>query len=450
MLKQGDLVTIEIEDVSSDGNGIGKVNQQAIFIPDTVTGDRISARIVRVKKKYCVGKLIEIIDSSTNRIRPRCIVADKCGGCQWQHIDYNFQQQIKKTQVRETLKRIGGFSNLKVENIISDQDLGYRNKVNYPLGVSETGTIKAGYYRQGTHQIVNLNQCPIQDERLNPLLREIKQDLQKLKIPIYDETTRKGVLRHLCFRIGKNTGEVLITLVSTEDSNAVIEQQARQWLEHYPEVVGVCLNYNPHPTNVIFGKETDLLAGRLYIREIFAGLTFHLRPETFFQVNTNTAEALFERILQQLNLQGTETIVDLYCGIGTFTLPLAKKVKNAIGIDSQTVSIQQAKFNAEINQIDNVKFIQGKVETILPELTISPDLVILDPPRKGCQPEVIESLLSLKPKCIVYLSCHPATLARDLKQLCQENDYQLDFVQPADFFPQTAHVETAVILNSQK
>jgi 23S rRNA (uracil1939-C5)-methyltransferase len=446
MLKQGDLVTVEIEDVSSEGNGIGKVEQEVIFIPNTVTGDRILARIVKVKQKYCLGKLSEIISPSPQRIRPRCIVADKCGGCQWQHIDYNFQQQIKQTQVRETLKRIGGFSDLTVENILSDQDLGYRNKVNYPLGRSETGRIKAGYYRQGTHQIVNLNQCPIQDERLNPLLRDIKADLQNLNIPIYDESTHQGVLRHLCLRIGKNTGEVLITLVSTEHSNAAIEKQAQQWLERYPQVVGVALNYHPHPTNVIFGRETDLLAGRLYLREIFAGLIFHLRPETFFQVNTHLAEALLHKLLQQLNLQGRETIIDLYCGIGTFTLPLATKVKKAIGIDSQTVSIQQAKFNAEINQIDNVQFMAGKVENILPELTTLPDLVILDPPRKGCQPEVIASLLSLKPQYIVYLSCHPATLARDLKQLCQGDNYRVDFVQPADFFPQTAHVETAVIL----
>lgn len=449
MIQQGELVTLDIEDISSEGNGIGKVNQQVVFVPNTVTGDRISSRIIRVKKKHAEGKLEEIQENSKYRIRPRCIVADKCGGCQWQHIDYEYQLKVKENQVKETLTRIGGFSDFSVETILSDDDLGYRNRVNYPLGVSESGAIKAGYYRQGSHQIVNINQCPIQDDRLNPLLAEIKQDLQKLQIPIYDEKTRKGALRHLCFRIGKNTGEILLTLISAQVSNAVIEKQAQIWLQRYPELVGVCLNHNPKATNTIFGKDTDLLAGRLYLREIFAGLTYHLRPETFFQVNTNVAEALFNRVLTQLNLQGNEIVIDLYCGIGTFTLPIAKKVKQVIGVESYNLSIEQANRNAEINEIENVKFILGESEIIFPEIDEKPDLVILDPPRKGCQPQVIETLLTVKPQKIVYISCHPATLARDLQQLCQNGDYKLTFVQPGDLFPQTPHVETAVILECQ-
>ncbi|WP_373479451.1 23S rRNA (uracil(1939)-C(5))-methyltransferase RlmD [Geminocystis sp.] len=445
-MQQGELVTLDIEDVSSEGNGIGKVNQQVVFVPNTVTGDRITTRIIRVKKKHAEGKLEEIQEDSKYRIRPRCIVADKCGGCQWQHIDYEYQLKVKETQVKETLTRIGGFQDFRVETIFSDEDLGYRNKVNYPLGVAENGNIKAGYYQLGSHQIVNINQCPIQDDRLNPLLKEIKQDLQTLQIPIYNEETRKGALRHLCFRIGKNTGEILLTLVSAQVSNAAIEKQAQKWLQHYPNLVGVCLNHNPKSTNVIFGKETDLLAGRLYLNEIFAGLTFHLRPETFFQVNTNVAEALFNQVLSQLDLQGNETVIDLYCGIGTFTLPIAKKAKQVIGIESHNLSIEQANRNAQVNDIENVKFILGQTEVILPEMDEKPDIIILDPPRKGCQPEVIETLLTLKPQKIVYISCHPATLARDLKMLCENGDYKLTFVQPADFFPQTPHVETAAIL----
>ncbi|NCO74243.1 MAG: 23S rRNA (uracil(1939)-C(5))-methyltransferase RlmD [Cyanobacteria bacterium] len=446
MIQQGELVTLDIEDVSSEGNGIGKINQQVVFVPNTVTGDRITTRIIRVKKKHAEGKLEEIQEDSKYRIRPRCIVADKCGGCQWQHIDYEYQLKVKETQVKETLTRIGGFKDFRVETIFSDEDLGYRNKVNYPLGVAENGNIKAGYYQLGSHQIVNINQCPIQDDRLNPLLKEIKQDLQTLQIPIYNEETRKGALRHLCFRIGKNTGEILLTLVSAQVSNAAIEKQAQKWLQHYPNLVGVCLNHNPKSTNVIFGKETDLLAGRLYLNEIFAGLTFHLRPETFFQVNTNVAEALFKQVLSQLDLQGNEIVIDLYCGIGTFTLPIAKKAKQVIGIESHNLSIEQANRNAKVNDIENVKFILGQTEVILPEMDEKPDIIILDPPRKGCQPEVIETLLTLKPQKIVYISCHPATLARDLKMLCENGNYKLTFVQPADFFPQTPHVETAAIL----
>ena len=446
MIKQGDLVEVEIEDVSSEGNGIARVDQQVVFIPNTVTGDRISSRIVRVKKNYAQGQLEELRKNSAYRIRPRCIVADKCGGCQWQHIDYGYQLEIKQNQVQETLTRIGGFKDLLVEGIISGDDLGYRNKVNYPLAVSNTGQIKAGYYRQGSHQIVNINQCPIQDKRLNPLLGEIKQDLQQLQIPIYDEKTHQGALRHLCFRMGQNTGEILLTLVSAQLSDDNLEKQAEKWMKRYPSLVGVTLNHNPKKTNVIFGQKTELLAGRPYLVEQFMGLRYHLRAETFFQVNTAVAEKLLITVINQLPLTGDETIIDLYCGVGTFTLPLAQIVKKAIGVESYHLSIEQAQRNAEINDIDNVEFITETTETFLPTLDIKPDLVILDPPRKGCQPEVIEALKQIKPEYIVYISCHPATLARDLQLLCQEGDYRIKFLQPADFFPQTPHVETAVIL----
>lgn len=448
MIRQGELVEIEIQDVSSDGNGVGKIDSQVIFVPHTVTGDRILAKLIKVKKKYAQGRLEKIINPSDNRIRPRCIVADKCGGCKWQHINYAHQLEIKHNQVKETLSRIGGFTEFEVEDILADTELAYRNKASYPLGISDNGNIKAGYYREGSHQIINLNQCPIQDERLNPLLAEIKQDLQELGIPIYDENTKKGILRHLCFRIGRNTGEILITIVITKPSNYKLAQQAPLWLERYPDVVGVTLNYNPRPTNVIFGEETELLAGRLYLKEEFAGLTFTLRTESFFQVNTNVAESLFTWVIDELNLQGHETVIDLYCGIGTLTLPIAKKVDKVIGIEFDKIAIELANHNAVINDIDNVKFMEGKSEVIFPELTTDADVVILDPPRKGCQPEVIEALLKMKPRKIVYVSCHPATLARDLKMLCENNDYRLERVKPADFFPQTTHVETAVILQS--
>jgi 23S rRNA (uracil1939-C5)-methyltransferase len=281
-------------------------------------------------------------------------------------------------------------------------------------------------------------------------LAEIKQDLQQLNIRIYNEKNGKGALRHLCLRIGKHTGEILLTLVSAQLSDDQLEAQAQQWFDRYSNLVGVCLNHNPKKTNVIFGEKTQLLAGRDYIQEKFADLTFHLRPETFFQVNTTITEALFAKVIAQLNLQGDETVLDLYSGIGTFTLPIARQVKQAIGIESYGISVEQANHNAEVNEIDNVEFIKGLAEEILPTLEILyPDIVILDPPRKGCQPQVIETLLNLKPDQIVYISCHPATLARDLKLLCQNGDYQLNWVQPADFFPQTPHVETAVILHRQ-
>lgn len=446
MSKQGDLVELEINDLSNDGNGVGRIDNQVVFIPDTVNGDRLLARLVRVKRKFSQGKVEEIITSSPHRIRPRCIVADKCGGCQWQHIDYQFQLKAKKNLVEQTLRRIGGFKNPLVLDVISGSELGYRNKVTYPLAISEVGFLQAGYYRKGTHKIVNINQCPVQDQRLNEFLTDIKQDLLNLGISIYDETTGKGALSHLAFRIGVNTNEILLILVSKEKNINQLESQAEYWLERYPNLVGATLNYNPEHNNVILGKQTFLLAGKPYLKEIFAGLKFQLRSQTFFQINTHVAETLLEKIIQELNLQGNETIVDTYCGVGTFTLPLAQKVKRIIGIELDKNSVEQAFINADINHITNVDFIEGSTENILPQLDFLPDLVFLDPPRKGCHQEVIDTLLTIKPKQIVYLSCNPSTLARDLKLLCQNQTYQLKLVQPADFFPQTPHVECAAFL----
>jgi 23S rRNA (uracil1939-C5)-methyltransferase len=239
---------------------------------------------------------------------------------------------------------------------------------------------------------------------------------------------------------------MLLTLVTVDDKLLGIKEQAELWLRRYPNLVGVALNYNPQRTNVIFAEKTETIAGKSYLREIFADLEFHLRPETFFQVNTEVAEALLETVMAKLNLESRQTLLDAYCGVGTFTLPLASKVTRAIAIEVQPASIEQAKKNAQINSIDNVTWLTGKVETILPQLDTIPDLVLLDPPRQGCNLAVINALLQLQPQEIVYISCQPATLARDLKLLCQAGTYQLTFVQPADFFPQTAHLECAAFI----
>ena len=446
--QQGSLVELEITDLSSMGDGVGKFEGRVVFVPDTVTGDRAKVRLTQVKSKYARGKVQQLLDPSLYRIRPRCIVADKCGGCQWQHIDYEYQCVAKRQQIIQTLQRIGGFTEIEVEPILhTAEPLDYRNKSTYPLARSNTGQVQAGYYRQGSHQLVNLNQCPVQDTRLNPLLAEIKQDIQQRGWSIYSEQRHQGKLRHLSMRIGKRTGEMLLTLVTTNWQLEGIEAQARTWLQTYPQLVGVCLNLNQAKTNVIFGRETRTIAGKGYVKEIFAGIELHIRTDTFFQVNTEAAELLLTKIEDQLNLHGREIIVDAYCGIGTFTLPLARKVQQAIGIELQSSSIKQAQRNAEINQINNISFIAGAVEKYLQQLTVKPDLVLLDPPRKGCDRAVIDTLLSLKPERIVYISCKPATLARDLELLCRSRNYYISLVQPVDFFPQTTHVECCVLLN---
>lgn len=445
--RQGEIIEVEISDLSDAGDGVGRFEARVVFVPDTVPGDRILVRLLDVKPKYAHGTLKEILAPSPHRVRPSCIVADKCGGCQWQHIDDDYQLTAKQNQVIQALERIGGFANPPVDPVlVADSSLAYRNKVTYPLGMSPTGQVQAGYYQKGSHQLINLNQCPVQDSRLNPLLAEVKLDIQKRGWSIYDETRHQGSIRHLGLRIGRRTGEMLLTLVVKDKNLPGIETQAQEWLQRYTHLMGVCLNRNSDRTNVIFGNETVCIAGIPHLREKFADLEFQVRPETFFQVYTETAEALLQVIQSELNLQGNEILVDAYCGIGTLTLPLAKQSRQVIGLEVQSAAVEQAIFNAQNNGINNVTFQVGAVEKNLPNLGIIPDVVLLDPPRKGCEANVIKSLLSLKPSRIVYVSCKVATLSRDLKLLCEHGLYKLTRVQPADFFPQTAHVEAAAFL----
>ena len=445
--KQGELIDVEIVDLNDAGDGVGRWQERIVFVSDTVPGDRAVVLLVHVKPNYAQAKLKQLLKSSPYRVRPSCIVADKCGGCQWQHIDYQYQLLAKQNQVIQALERIGGFVQPPVDPVLSTPEcLGYRNKATYPVGLSASFTVQAGYYQKGSHQLINLNQCPVQDPRLNPLLLEVKQDIQKRGWQVYNEQRHTGVVRHLSLRIGRRTGEILLTLVVKDPNLDGIQDQALEWLKRYPQLVGVCLNRNPNRTNAIFGRETHCIAGCSYLREKFAGLEFQVRPDTFFQVNTETAEALLQVIQSQLNLQGSEVLLDTYCGIGTLTLPLAKQVKKAIGLELQPEAVEQAILNAKHNDISNVIFQTGAVEKLLPEIEILPDIVLLDPPRKGCDRTVIETLLKSKPQRIVYVSCKVATLARDLKLLCQNGVYSLTRVQPADFFGQTAHVEAAAFL----
>jgi 23S rRNA (uracil1939-C5)-methyltransferase len=445
--RQGELIEVTIADLSDTGDGVGRWDSRVVFVPDTVVGDRVVVRLVHVKPKYAHGKLKEVLQPSPYRIRPSCIVADKCGGCQWQHITYEYQLEAKRNQVIQALERIGGFMQPPVDPVLAAASpLGYRNKATYSISMSATGQVQAGYYQKGSHELINLNQCPVQDPRLNLLLAEVKQDIQKQGWQIYDEQRHQGQIRHLGLRIGRRTGEILLTLIVKDWKIPGIENQAQEWLKRYPQLVGVLLNRNGDRTNAIFGPETRCIAGQPYLKEKFASLEFQIRPDTFFQVYTETAEALLQVIQSELNLQGNEVLVDTYCGIGTLTLPLAKQVRQAVGLEVQPEAVAQAVLNAEINGISNVSFQTGTVEELLPKLEIKPDIVLLDPPRKGCDRSVIETLLRSQPERIVYVSCKVATLARDLKLLCNEGVYTLTRVQSADFFPQTAHVEAAAFL----
>jgi 23S rRNA (uracil1939-C5)-methyltransferase len=456
--QQGATIELTIDDLSNRGDGVGRFDQRAVFVPDTVPGDRVRVRLVRVKPQYGYGKLLDVLEASPHRVAPSCIVADKCGGCQWQHVNDSYQLEAKQNLVVQAMERVGGFTDFPLSPVLEPASfLRYRNKSTYPVALAENqgqrrskqglvhGRLMAGYYQKGSHQIVNLNQCPIQDLRLDPILAAVKQDIQTAKWPIYDELTHQGSVRHISLRVGRRSGEILLTIVAKEDNLHRIWHLANDWMTRF-NLVGVCLNLNPAKGNVIFGEMTKCVVGRGHLNETFAGLTFQIRPETFFQVYTEQAEAIALLIRDELNLTGNEIILDAYCGIGTLTLPLAQRAKQVIGIEVQGSAIEQARINAQLNQIDNTEFHVGTVEALLGGFEQLPDIVVLDPPRRGCDPDVIPALLNMNPRQIAYMSCNPATLARDLQQLCANGQYQLQKVQPVDFFPQTAHIEAVAFL----
>ncbi|MEM6450693.1 MAG: 23S rRNA (uracil(1939)-C(5))-methyltransferase RlmD [Cyanobacteria bacterium P01_D01_bin.105] len=453
--QQGETLKIEITDLSNSGDGVGRWKDRVVFVPNTVPGDIMRVKMTKIKPTHGFGIPAGIIKPSPDRVRPACIVADKCGGCQWQPVSYQQQLASKRDLVIDALTRIGKLtvcnqenpSGVQVDDVMpSEEQLGYRNKATYPLGLSQIKAVQAGYYRKGSHRLVNLNQCPVQDNRLDPMLAEIKQDIQAREWKIYNEKFHKGHLKHLSLRIGRRTGQVLLTLISRSVKLKGIHEQAEQWMARYPNLAGVLVNLNWKKTNAIFGPDTYCIAGASYLEEQFAGLTFHIQPSTFFQVNTAQAEKLLTHIQSELTLTGTETLLDAYCGVGTFTLPLANQVRRCIGLEAFMSSVTQAEENAALNNIENVTFKAGDVGELLPELAVKPDIVLMDPPRRGCEPAVLNALIEMKPKRIVYVSCNPATLARDLRELCETGKYQVRRVQPADFFPQTAHVECAAFL----
>ncbi|HIK24555.1 MAG TPA: 23S rRNA (uracil(1939)-C(5))-methyltransferase RlmD, partial [Thermosynechococcus sp. M46_R2017_013] len=444
--QQGATIELTIDSLNHTGEGVGRWQDRVVFVADTVPGDRLRVRLTHVKRQYAHGKVLEVVQPSQQRVRPSCIVADKCGGCQWQCVAYASQLAAKEQLVKEAIARIGHLQPQTFLPILAaPSPFGYRNKVTYPLG-RRHGRVVAGYYQKGSHRLVNLNQCPVQDPRLNPLLAGLKQALQPW--PIYNEHTHESGFRHLSLRIGQRTGEQLITLVLAGALPPDLQTQAETWLDQFQEVVGVCVNFNDQVGNCIFGRTTEVLAGRPYIWEELAGVRFQIASTTFFQVNTAQAEQLVTALREWIAPRGHERLVDLYCGVGTLSLPLADAVAEVIGVEAHPASVQQAIANAQHNGIDNAAFFCARAEEWLPQYDQAVDVLILDPPRKGCDRPVLEAILHNRPPRILYVSCHPATLARDLAHLCHSGAYQLVKIQPLDMFPQTAHVETLALLTA--
>ena len=438
---------ISISDLTHQGDGIGRLSDgSVVFVPAALPGDRVRIRVLERRRSHCRGELVAVVEPSPDRRRPPCILADHCGGCSLQPLDDQAQARWKEQLVRQTLERLGQLQAPLRPILSSPKPLGYRNRAVIPLERTAEGVLRCGYYRRGTHRIVNLNRCPVLDPRIDALIEPLKADLEASGWPI--DRHGGGGLRHLALRIGEGSGEILITLVSSAtDRLPGLEELAMAWRSRWPAVVGVSLNLQPEPTNRLFGERTITLGGRSWLEESFAGLSYRIGADSFFQINTRQAEAVVPLLHEALG-PGPGTLVDAYCGIGTYALPMAAQGWRVEGIEQHAPAVELARANADRNGLGACRFVAADVAAVLPERLLRGDVdaLLLDPPRKGLATAVLSGLIAAPPQRLAYLSCDPATLSRDLAQLCGEGPYRLDWLQPIDFFPNTSHVECLALM----
>ncbi len=442
----GTRLTVRITGLNHQGQGVGRSADQVVFVDGALPGETVDVIVRHRAKRHLLAEHRSTLLLSPDRRRPPCILADRCGGCSVQHLEDGAQARWKEDMVQQALRRIGGFD-LSVEPILSSEScLGYRNRAVIPLERTEEGTLRAGFYRSGSHRIVNMNRCPVLDPRLDGLIAPIKLDLEQSDWPVDADLSAEGGLRHLALRLGHHTGELLITLISSHRNLPDLPVLAAAWMERWPELVGVCLNLQPSASNTLFGSETETVAGRPWLLERFAGQDLRIAADTFFQVNTAQAERLVPSLIEALAVRAETHLVDAYCGIGTFSLPLAAAGASVLGLEQHPGSVEQARANAERNGLERCQFEATDVETSLAEALLGADALLLDPPRKGLTPGVCATIADSAPARVAYLSCNPATLARDLALLCAGGRLTLTSVQPVDFFPQTSHVESLAVL----
>ena len=456
-MKKDDLITITIEDLTAEGLGIGHAQGMAVFVKDTVIGDTVQAKILKMKKTYCYARLEQIIEEGAHRIKPACPAARACGGCQLQMMDYVAQLAFKENRVRSALIRIGSFTEDELEimpvmGMSEDRESAgpwrYRNKTQFPIGEDKNGQPAAGFYAGRTHHIVPQTDCRIGISENEQILKIVLDHMKKYRIPAYDERTCSGLVRHLMTRKGFATGQLMVCLVINGRKLPFSDQLVKRFCE-IPGMTGILINVNPENTNVILGKETICLWGSEYIEDRIGPVRYRISVKSFYQVNPVQTARLYQKVMDLAALTGKETVFDLYCGIGTISLFLAQKAERVYGVEIVPEAVRDARENAALNHAENVQFFEGKAEEIIPEKyaseNIRADVVVVDPPRKGCGQALLNTLLSMAPDRIVYVSCDPATLARDLKILCS-GGYKLQEVHPCDMFPQTVHVETVVKL----
>ena len=451
--RKNDLVTLEIEDCGIDGEGIGKADGFTVFVKDAVIGDTVTAKIIKAKKNYGYGRLMEVLKPSPYRVEPKCEFARQCGGCQLQALSYDQQLVFKTNKVKGHLERIGGFTDIPMEPIIGmDELFHYRNKAQFPVGRNKEGKIVTGFYAGRTHNIIENRDCALGVAENKEVLDRVIAHMEKYGIEPYNEATGKGLVRHVLIRYGYFTKEVMVCLILNGNKIPKEEQLVKSLCE-IPGMTSITINVNKKHSNVILGEEIRLLWGREYITDRIGDISYQISPLSFYQVNPMQTQKLYAKALEYADLHGQETVWDLYCGIGTISLFLAQKAKFVRGVEIVPAAIENAKENAKLNGLENTEFFVGKAEEVLPreykKNGVYADVIVVDPPRKGCDETLLETMVEMNPERIVYVSCDSATLARDLKYLC-ERGYELRKVCPVDQFGMTVHVETVVLLSQQK
>ena len=451
--RKNDIVTLEIVDCGTDGEGIGKADGFTVFVKDAVIGDTVTAKIMKAKKNYGYGRLMEILNASPYRVEPVCPSARQCGGCQLQAVSYEEQKVFKEKKLRGHLERIGGFTNLPMEPLIGmDEPYHYRNKAQFPVGRNKEGKIVTGFYAGRTHAIIENRDCALGIPENKDVLDRVIAHMEKYNIAPYDEVTGKGLVRHIFVRYGFFTGELMVCLI-INGQDLPHQRELVEKLCEIPGMTSISLNMNKKRSNVILGDKVKTIWGKEYITDKIGDISYEISPLSFFQVNPQQTWKLYSKALEYADLHGEETVWDLYCGIGTISLFLAQKAKFVRGVEIVPAAIEDAKRNAQINHIENVEFFVGKAEEVLPreyeKNGVYADVIVVDPPRKGCDAMLLKTILKMQPKRVVYVSCDSATLARDLRFLC-DNGYELKKVCGVDQFPQTVHVETVVMLSHKK
>ena len=451
--RKNDLVTLEIEDCGIDGEGIGKADGFTVFVKDAVIGDTVTAKIIKAKKNYGYGRLMEVLKPSPYRVEPKCEFARQCGGCQLQALSYDQQLVFKTNKVKGHLERIGGFTDIPMEPIIGmDELFHYRNKAQFPVGRNKEGKIVTGFYAGRTHNIIENRDCALGVAENKEVLDRVIAHMEKYGIEPYNEATGKGLVRHVLIRYGYFTKEVMVCLILNGNKIPKEEQLVKSLCE-IPGMTSITINVNKKHSNVILGEEIRLLWGQEYITDRIGDISYQISPLSFYQVNPMQTQKLYAKALEYADLHGEETVWDLYCGIGTISLFLAQKAKFVRGVEIVPAAIENAKENAKLNGLENTEFFVGKAEEVLPreykKNGVYADVIVVDPPRKGCDETLLETMVEMNPDRIVYVSCDSATLARDLKYLC-ERGYELRKVCPVDQFGMTVHVETVVLLSHKK